>query len=159
LKNWNPLLSGTDIKIHLLPIDTSIINKDATKYGTALWQNIEVNSLLAIFGLPPDSPLSVLCVEILPTITNIHQHLNESGNKTAENHFSWLNALNQEIAKEWERTKRYSSENTEMAADTYLQTKPLSNQLGEYRIFTYFTLNRSAFFIFAAPTANITVNN
>lgn len=50
-------------------------NKDATKYGTALWSNDEVNQWLRLLGLPEDSPLSVLVVEFLPQITNIFDHI------------------------------------------------------------------------------------
>jgi hypothetical protein len=46
-------------------------NKDAGKRGTVAWTNSEISQLLALFGLPNDSPLSVLVVEFLPTITNI----------------------------------------------------------------------------------------
>jgi hypothetical protein len=46
-------------------------NKDATKRGTAAWSNGEISQLLALYGLPNDSPLSVLVVEFLPVITNI----------------------------------------------------------------------------------------
>ena len=52
--------------------DTAGINVDATKYGTVIWTNTEVNQLLALYGLPPGSPLSVLVVEIL---ASDHKHL------------------------------------------------------------------------------------
>ncbi len=47
-------------------------NMDATRRGTVAWSNSEVSQLLALFGLPEDSPLSVLVVEFLPVITNIY---------------------------------------------------------------------------------------
>jgi hypothetical protein len=47
-------------------------NKDAGKRGTVAWSNSEVSQLLALFGLPADSALSVLVVEFLPVITNIY---------------------------------------------------------------------------------------
>lgn len=46
-------------------------NKDATKRGTVAWTNSEISQLLALFGLPNNSALSVLVVEFLPVITNI----------------------------------------------------------------------------------------
>jgi hypothetical protein len=46
-------------------------NKDATKRGTVAWSNSEASQLLALFGLPEDSSLSVLVVEFLPVITNL----------------------------------------------------------------------------------------
>ena len=60
--------------------DPSTVNRDATKFGTTLWPNDAVTELLAQYGLPPDSPLSVLCVEVLPHITNVHEHVSAFGN-------------------------------------------------------------------------------
>ncbi|WP_162918528.1 hypothetical protein [Taklimakanibacter deserti] len=54
--------------------ETETLNKDAKKYGTAIWSNDEVAQWLNLFGLPEDSPLSVLVVEVLPQITNIFDH-------------------------------------------------------------------------------------
>jgi len=45
-------------------------NSDATPDGVTAWQNQEVEDLLALYGLPLDSPLSVLCVEMLPGYDN-----------------------------------------------------------------------------------------
>ena len=52
--------------------DQTKSNKDAAKRGTVAWSNGEVSQLLALFGLPNDSPLSVLVVEFLPVINNIY---------------------------------------------------------------------------------------
>lgn len=73
VKNFSDELSYAKLNATLQLADYTTINKDATKYGTALWSNDEVNQILALYGLPGDSPLSVLCVEMLPTITNIHE--------------------------------------------------------------------------------------
>ncbi len=59
--------------------DFLTVNKDATKYGTVVWTNKEVVQLLKLYGLPTDSPLSVLVVEILPTITNFKAHIPDFG--------------------------------------------------------------------------------
>ena len=56
-------------------------NKDATKRGTVAWSNTEVAQLLDLFGLPEDSPLSVLVVEFLPVITNIYDAVSRLDNK------------------------------------------------------------------------------
>lgn len=41
-------------------------NADATPQGITGWRNTDVETLLKNMGLPSDSPLSVLCVEMLP---------------------------------------------------------------------------------------------
>jgi len=134
IQNWNPKLTGINTKFHLFPFDASVINKDATKYGTALWQNDEVNELLMMYGLPTDSALSVLCVEMLPTITNIYQHINEFGNEAAADKISTrMEAFHPEIKTQLNEAARFS--NTEMTTMMYIQQpRPLSDQLGEYRI-------------------------
>ncbi len=55
-------------------VDFAAQNKDATKYGTTVWTNDEVEQLLKLYGLPTDLPLSVLVVEFLPTITKLVEH-------------------------------------------------------------------------------------
>ncbi|MBC8160388.1 MAG: hypothetical protein H7Z42_04140, partial [Roseiflexaceae bacterium] len=41
-------------------------NRDATAYGLTGWRQAEIADFLRDLGLPQDSPLSVLCVEMLP---------------------------------------------------------------------------------------------
>ncbi|MBS1730330.1 MAG: hypothetical protein JSS67_06075 [Bacteroidetes bacterium] len=48
----------------------STINSDATPQGLTGWLNSEVEYLLDQMGLPKDSPLSVLCVEMMPGYEN-----------------------------------------------------------------------------------------
>jgi hypothetical protein len=135
IQNWNPKLTGISNKFHLFPTDETVINKDATKHGTALWQNDEVKELLLMYGLPIDSPLSVLCVEILPTITNIYDHINEFGNEAATSKISAsMAAFHPEIKSELNNAATKFSGN-ELTAMMYIQQpKPLSDQLGQYRI-------------------------
>ena len=51
----------------------AMANKDATKRGTVAWSTSEVSQLLALFGLPEDSALSVLVVEFLPVIRSLDE--------------------------------------------------------------------------------------
>lgn len=74
-KNAKDDLSYTKQR-HLLTLtETSRKNKDSTKYGMTVWSNDEVNQMLRFYGLPEDSPLSVLVVEVLPNITNLREHM------------------------------------------------------------------------------------
>jgi len=57
------------------------INKDAAVYSAMNWSNKEVEQVLSLMGLPIDSPLSVLCVEMMPkpeTYLTIAEELNQS---------------------------------------------------------------------------------
>jgi hypothetical protein len=56
-------------------VDYSTKNKDATRYGTVIWSQKEVEQLLDNLGLELTSSLSVLVVETLPQITNIYEHI------------------------------------------------------------------------------------
>ena len=135
LQNWNPKLTGNDAKFHLFPVDETVINKDATKYGTALWQNGEVNELLRMYGLPTDAALSVLCVEMLPTITNIYDHINEFDNEATSAKISnSMSAFHPEIQSDLSEAKSRFNGNDATAMMYMQQPKPLSDQLGEYRI-------------------------
>jgi hypothetical protein len=51
-------------------------NSDATPDGITGWKNQEVEDLLALYGLPLDSSLSVLCVEMLPGYDNFFANPN-----------------------------------------------------------------------------------
>jgi len=79
IMNWKDELDFGNLKHTLKLTDVARINKDATKYGTAVWSNSEVLQLLEAYGLPGDSPLSVLVVEFLPTITNFNDHIRRRG--------------------------------------------------------------------------------
>jgi len=61
-------------------IDFAKTNKNTTKYGTTLWTNQEVQYLLSSLGLPEDSDLSVVVVEVLPHITNAAEHISNLSN-------------------------------------------------------------------------------
>lgn len=58
-------------------VDDVAQNKDATKYGTTVWTNEEIEQLLTLYGLPVDMPLSVLVVEFFPNITKLTEHFPE----------------------------------------------------------------------------------
>ena len=68
----NVLIS--DRKLRMMPQKLSKgespINSDATPQGIAGWRNKEVEDILGVYGLPLDSPLSVLCVEMMPGYHN-----------------------------------------------------------------------------------------
>ncbi len=134
-QNWNPKLGSVSNTASLFPVDYTAINKDATKWGTALWQNDEVTSLLSMYGLPADSSLSVLCVEMLPTITNVYDHINDIGDEaTSAKVAGSVSSFHPQIKSELtDATSRFSAD--KMTTRMYLnQPKPLSDQLGDYRI-------------------------
>lgn len=112
-------------------VDFSKKNKDATKYGTTVWTNSEVRQLLALMGLPQDSPLSVVVVETLPQITNIYSHitgLNQPKVATAAEKLAPQD-------KKGEFMERVSSAGFSGAQTTAPgNPSPVSDELGHHRI-------------------------
>jgi hypothetical protein len=109
INNWKDELSYGKLQHAFKLAETDLTNKDATKYGTTAWSNSEIAQWLALYGLPEKSSLSVLVVEILPTITNLYEHISALSNQTTK----------QQIAG---------------AASTQQHPRPLSDALGQHRI-------------------------
>jgi hypothetical protein len=105
-------------------------NKDATKRGTVAWSNTEVSQLLALLGLPEDSPLSVLVVEFLPIITSIAEAVSDLGKRGVNDDLkaapSHADVPSPAVASD--RIEQF-----QMQQD--LQSRsPLSEELGKHRI-------------------------
>ena len=56
--------------------------KESTRQAFGKWRNMEVRKMLDLYGLPMDSPLSIVCVEVFGHITNAFEHIDDfQGNK------------------------------------------------------------------------------
>lgn len=53
------------------------IFNDQPKTALGYWTNTEIAQWLLLLGLPEDSPLSVLVVEVFGNITNVYEHINK----------------------------------------------------------------------------------
>ena len=113
--------------------DPQTVNKDATKYGTTIWSDSEVTQLLAQYGLPPNSPLSVLCVEILPHITNIYEHMSRLHHSDVRNTMRAMVGSTQ-FPADGAIMQGLAARTVAMQSVNFNQTRPLSDQLGQYRI-------------------------
>lgn len=109
INNWKDELSYGKLQRVFKLAETALTNKDATKYGVTAWSNSEVAQWLALYGLPKNAPLSVLVVEILPTITNVYEH---------------ISAL----------SKQATAQQVTVAASAQQGPSPLSDALGQHRI-------------------------
>jgi hypothetical protein len=77
IRNWKDDIEYAKFR-HLFKLtDFSLMSRDGTRYGTAAWSNDEVDQLLRLYGLPTNSPLSVLVVELLPVITKLSEHVSK----------------------------------------------------------------------------------
>ena len=112
------------------------IFKDQQRNGTAVWMNKEVEILLDRYGLPIDSSLSVLTVEVFGNITNIKEHLTklfEPSQQKATYSFMQQNGDNGNTGNFKEHLEKVGMQQTEEFLNT-VKIKPLSTGLGHYRI-------------------------
>jgi hypothetical protein len=75
IKNWRDDLDYAKFRHVFKLTDFSLMSRDGTRYGTVAWSNDEVYQLLRLYGLPANSPLSVLVVELLSVITRLSEHV------------------------------------------------------------------------------------
>ena len=57
-----------------LALETGLQNRDAAVVGVTGWENAEIAQMLRALGLPGDASLSLLCVEMMPTMSALTGH-------------------------------------------------------------------------------------
>ncbi len=121
-------------------------NSDATPEGVTIWRNNEVQDLLALYGLPLDSALSALCVEMMPGYDNFFANpqyyansplyardnfASNPGLLSAQSFKNIIEVSNNAINQT--RAQVYASSDAEL--DVYENgPRPLTSDLGNYRI-------------------------
>jgi hypothetical protein len=131
IKNYNDELSYAKLNTSFQLADFTTVNKDATRYGTTIWSNTEINQLLELYGISGDASLSVLCVEMLPTITNIHDAVSDLGKPGV------ASSLNNNLQSETVPDAVIANNIQQARAAEQLISegpRPLSDDLGHYRI-------------------------
>lgn len=124
--------NATDDYIAKSPyIQANIINKDATKYGTVVWNNTDIAQLLEIYGLPDDASLSVLVVEFLPQITNIYDHISNLNDNGV---YHKLAAITQITKLPDPGTVKEHMQKRDYDDNSRQGPSPLSEELGRHRI-------------------------
>lgn len=108
----SPQLSTTALLAYL---------KETHPVGTAVFTSQQIAGYLTDLGLPEDSPLSVLVVEVFGNITNVTQHLNFLNTKPAGTQYNQ--------AYEEARKMMHSS-----AAPAVAEQVELGDNLGNFRI-------------------------
>ncbi len=112
-------------------VQSIAVDNEATWQAYGGWDNKEVAELLYLYGLPGDSPLSILCVEVFGQITNIAEHINDIHQKKEE--------LIESIATNYDQFLAAGMQGeTFKKLDTQFPVKPdtdpLNKQLGFHRI-------------------------
>jgi hypothetical protein len=97
-------------------------NRDAPSRAVTVWEQREIELSLRALGLPVDAPISVLCVEMMPTLDGLRAR--RSGTRD-------LGAGDLTAAVIAARAGRDPAEADDAGAE---QPRPLSDGLGHYRI-------------------------
>ncbi len=131
IKSFNDDLSYANFQHVYKLVDQTTIVKDATKYGTTVWTNAEISQLLQLYGLPDDSPLSVLVVEIQPTIKNIFEQFPGLGDFAANER---LRQNLQLVTLPETKVALEQVSQLNLTRDFQPEADPLSDELGQHRI-------------------------
>jgi hypothetical protein len=128
------------VEIGKIKVDKSIlkaIRKDMPVVGSCVWENSEIEEMLDMYGLPEESPLSVVVVEVFGNIRSFKEHVtNLQDSRVRENVIATARSSSVKDEKEQEMFARMvhtTGENREDVAAT-VQIRPLSSGLGHYRI-------------------------
>jgi hypothetical protein len=121
-------------------------NSDAPKRAIAEWDNAEVSAMLKNHGLPGDSNLSVLCVEMMPTADHFLMNNHEHGNFGVLQNIRGADSLPSTAsgqALNFMRGVAFNLRETAAQAGPNpeeLTGRPLSDDLGHFRILRTSTL-------------------
>jgi hypothetical protein len=96
--------------------------KDTHPVGTAKFTSAEIAHRLRTFGLPEDSPLSVLVVEVFGNVTNIFDHID------------LLGLAKERAGGEMDNLMKRSKEGSRPETFAQSEIRPLSRGLGHFRI-------------------------
>lgn len=103
--------------------------KESTRQAYGRWSNKEVDEMLDLYGLPLNSSLSILCVEVFGQITNAFEHIDNFERNKNEYVEKTAVVFNQEIATELRKNIIETQQPT-----IQKRIDPLKSQLGLYRI-------------------------
>ncbi|MEO6133601.1 MAG: hypothetical protein ABIP35_00525, partial [Ginsengibacter sp.] len=106
--------------------------KQSSWQAVGEWANKDVAELLYLYGLPEDSSLSILSVEVFGQITNIGEHINDILGKTSELVDSVARNYDQGLAEGMRQELEMVKKKGQFPATP--DTDPLNTQLGFHRI-------------------------
>ena len=129
-------LSKTSIEAQVTAGAKLAIFKDQQRMGTAVWENKEVIALLGQYGLPEDSDLSVVTVEVFGNITNIKEHLSKlfEPRQQKTTYDRMAQNMNQHEAVDFKAQLERAASRQQEDFFATVRLKPLSSGLGHYRI-------------------------
>ncbi|MBA2498287.1 MAG: hypothetical protein H0V30_01015 [Chitinophagaceae bacterium] len=138
--SFQPLVNSNEFvfdKIKIAEGAKKAIIKDQPKSGLATWNNNEISGIMNLLGLPADMPLSVLVVEVFGNITSLREHIT---NLHQPGVFDNVNITVSKYQTGRDNEKRVNEHVRHAAAEQQsmllqdVQHKPLSDELGKFRI-------------------------
>lgn len=129
------------VQVNEVQIDKAVlkaIKKDMAAVGTCVWENSEIADLLEIYGLPEESDLSVIVVEIFGNIKSLREHM--TGLQDARVRDSVVETARRSSVQDdkshqlFNRVVNQASEFREDDLFASVNIRPLSSGLGHYRI-------------------------
>ncbi|MBN1185597.1 MAG: hypothetical protein JXB49_25160 [Bacteroidales bacterium] len=125
-----PAIEITDEMISQIMAQQVAWEKESTRQAFGMWSNGKVRELLNLYGLPVNSPLSVVCVEVFGQITNAFEHMdNFERNREALVEKTGV-VFNSDIASQVQS----NLEEIQTQQPVIKRMDPLNSQLGWYRI-------------------------
>jgi hypothetical protein len=114
------------------------IKKDMPAVGSCVWENTEIADLLDMYGLPEESSLSVVVVEVFGNIKSLREHMtNLQDSKVRENVVRTARDSSLQDEKTHQVFNRMVNQAGEYREDELFASvniRPLSSGLGHYRI-------------------------
>ncbi len=114
-----------------------LINDDAVVMAQGSWTNQQVSQLLSSLGLPRDAALSILCVEMLPVVFSLINRDYKRKAVTARKGADMEELIMGHLKARYSTTEISEKEvweNSDYTSAAAQYLKPLSDQLGNYRI-------------------------
>lgn len=109
------------------------LEKEGKLHAHGNWLNGDVDEMLELYGLPLDSPLSVVCVEVSGVTTNMFEHFSKLDAKVADELKSTLTSTyGQGMANNV--MENISAGAIKKGGSINRPDEPLTTNLGQYRI-------------------------
>jgi hypothetical protein len=124
-----PVIEITNELINQITSQQVAWEKESSKQAFGQWSNKEVKEFLNLYGLPVNSPLSVICVEVFGHITNAFEHM-DNFNRNKEDFVDKVSVVfNPDLASELKSNLEKVQSPTGIK-----EIDPMNSQLGMFRI-------------------------
>ncbi len=140
-ENEELLFKKDIVTIHNQKFDKAVIKaikKDLPATGSCVWENTEITGKLDLYGLPEDSALSIVVVEVFGNIKSLREHITNLNQRRVRDNLMASEQVrsvkDDKAQKQFQASVRDAAVIDEQDVFADVKIKPLSNGLGHYRI-------------------------